>query len=99
MSNNTSQHILSTAANLMGLCLIVITSFHFTDRSKGSIIDEIISVVALLLIVCCLFSFTSIRISNIQREKRFEVIADYLFYASLIGIFIIILLISFNFIK
>ena len=99
MPNNTSQHILNTAANLLGFCLIVITSLHFTDRSKRSIIDEITSVVALLLIVSCLFSFTSIRTSNLKKEKRLENIADYLFYAALLGIIIIILFISLNFIK
>jgi hypothetical protein len=52
-----------------------------------------------LLTFSCIVSFISIRTSNQIREKRLETIADYLFIAALIGILIIILLITFNFIK
>jgi uncharacterized membrane protein len=57
MPNTTSQHILNTSANLLGFCLFVITSLHFTDKAEGSIIDELTSVVAILLIISCLFLF------------------------------------------
>ena len=99
MPNTTSQHILNTSANLLGFCLFVITSLHFTDKAESSIIDELTSVVAILLSVSCLFSFFSIRTSNDIIEKRLETIADYLFIVSLLGILIIISLITFNYIK
>ena len=99
MPNTTSQHILNTSANLLGFCLFVITSLHFTDKSEGSIIDEFTSVVAILLTISCLFSFFSLRTSNQIIEKRLETVADYLFIASLVGILIIISLITLNFIK
>jgi len=99
MPNNTSQHILSTAANLLGFCLFVITSFHITTQAEKSIIDEFTSVIAALLIFSCLFSFFSIRTSNEQRERQFEKIADYLFITSLVGILAIIFLIALNFIR
>ncbi len=99
MGNNTSQHILSTSANLLGFCLFVITSLHISNFSEASIIDELTSVIAILLICSCLFSFNSIRTKNQKREMIMESIADYLFYVSLIGILIIIILIAFNFIK
>ena len=99
MPNTTSQHILNTSANLLGFCLFVITSFHFTDKAESSIIDELTSVVAILLTVSCLFSFFSLRTSNHVIEKRLEAIADYLFIISLLGILIIISLITLNYIK
>ena len=99
MPNTTSQHILNTSANLLGFCLFVITSLHFTDKAEGSIIDELTSVVAILLIISCLFSFFSIRTSNQIIEKRLETVADYLFIVSLLGILIIIALITLNYIK
>ena len=99
MPNTTSQHILNTSANLLGFCLFVITSLHFTDKAEGSIIDELTSVIAILLIVSCLFSFFSIRTSNHVIEKRLETVADYLFIVSLLGILIIISLITLNYIK
>jgi hypothetical protein len=98
MANNTSQHILNTSANLLGLCLFVITSLHITDQLEGQIIDELTSVVAIVLTVSCLLSFTSIRTKNEGREKFLEKMADYLFVFALIGILIIILVITLNFV-
>ena len=99
MANNTSQHILSTSANLLGFCLFVITSLHIANRTEANIIDELTSAVGMLLTFSCIFSFISIRTSNEQREKRLETIADYLFIISLLGVLTIILLIIFNFLQ
>jgi ABC-type xylose transport system permease subunit len=98
MANNTSQHILNTSASLLGFCLFVITSLHLNNKVASSVIDEFTSVIAILLAFSCFFSFTSIRTRNQKREKRLETIADYLFVAALIGILIVIVLITFNFI-
>ena len=99
MQKKTSQHILNSSANLLGFCLIVITSFHINNRSATSIIDEFTSIVAFLLIVSCLFSFFSIRTASTKAEQILETVADYLFIASLIGILLIVLLISLNYIQ
>ncbi|MDO9276084.1 MAG: hypothetical protein Q7T92_11115 [Lutibacter sp.] len=97
MANTTSQHILSTSANLLGFCLFVITSLHISNFTETHVIDELTSLVAMLLTFSCIFSFISIRTSNSKREKLLEKIADYLFMLSLIGILVIILFITFNF--
>lgn len=99
MANTTSQHILNTSANLLGFCLFVITSLHISNKSEVSIIDELTSIVAILLIISCLFSFFSIRTSKREKELRLETIADYFFVTSLAGILIIIIIIAFNFLK
>jgi len=99
MPHATSQHILTTSANLLGFCLFVITSMHFTDKAENSIVDELTSGVAILLTVSCLFSFFSIRSTSQINEKRLETIADYLFIISLLGILVIISLITLNYIK
>ncbi len=99
MPNKTSQHILNTATNLLGFCLFVITSLHISNYSATSIIDEFTSIIAISLIFSSLFSFFSIRTSNLVREKRLETIADYLFAIALFGILLIVLLIAFNFIN
>jgi surface polysaccharide O-acyltransferase-like enzyme len=99
MANRTSQHILNTSANLLGFCLFVITSLHITDKREISIIDEITSFIALLLTLSCMFSFVSIRTNDKKREQQLETTADYLFFSSLIGILVIILLIIFNLIN
>ncbi|MFZ1498047.1 MAG: hypothetical protein WAS72_13375 [Saprospiraceae bacterium] len=97
MANNTSQHILGTSANLLGFCLIIITSLHLTNKTENNLIDEFTSIVALLLTVSSVFSFISIRTKDEKREYLFETIADYLFIISLIGIFGIIVFIILNF--
>ncbi len=99
MANNTSQHILNTSATLLGFCLFVITSFHVSNYSETSIVDEFTSLVAFLLTVSCFFSFFSLRTADPKKEQRLETIADYIFIASLIGILFIVLLITFNSIK
>jgi hypothetical protein len=99
MATKTSKHILNTAANLLGFCLFVITSLHITNKSASSIIDEVASIIALLLSFSCLFSFISIRSKRELQEEKLEKVADYLFLLSLLGIIAIISLLIFNFIK
>ena len=97
--NNTSPHILSTSANLLGFCLFVITSLHVTNHAGGSHIDEFTSVVALFLILSSAFSFFAIRTVHFKRKELLEKIADYLFVFSLFGIMLIILFMALNFLK
>jgi hypothetical protein len=98
MANNTSQHILNTSATLLGFCLFVITSLHIGNLTENHLIDELTSVIAVLLTFSCLISFVSIRTSNRIRERLLETIADYIFVVALVGTLVIILLIAFNFI-
>jgi hypothetical protein len=97
MANKTSQHILSTSANLLGFCLIVITSLHLSNRTENNYIDEATSILALFLAVSSLFSFASIRTDDERREFRLEKIADTLFAISLVGIFGIVAFIIVNY--
>ena len=99
MANNTSPHILNTSANLLGFCLFVITSLHIANQTETHIIDELTSIVGILLTFSCIFSFVSIRTNNPEREKKLETIADYLFVIALLGVLTIILLITFNILK
>jgi membrane protease YdiL (CAAX protease family) len=90
MSNKTSQHILSSSTNLLGFCLIVITSIHVSNNHDNSNIDEFSSIIALILIISSVLSFISIKTEKYKIEYRLEQIADYLFLTALIGIFIIL---------
>lgn len=99
MANRTSQHILSTSANLLGFCLFVLTSLHISNYSVRSRIDEFTSVVSILLVFSCLFSFFSIRTVDEKKEQQLERLADYLFGLALIGILAIVLLLTLKFLK
>jgi hypothetical protein len=97
LANKTSQHILNTAANLLGFCLFIVTSLHFTNKSANTLIDELTSVIALLLTISCLFSFISIRTENEKKEIYYEKTADNFFFISLLGIFAVIVFIIINY--
>ena len=99
MANNTSPHILSTAANLLGFCLFVITSIHISNKAQLSFVDEFTSVVAILLIFSCFFSFYSIKTNEDVVEKKLETIADYFFMIALVGILLIVVLVFTNLIS
>lgn len=90
MANNTSHHILNTAANLLGFCLIVITSLHISNKTENTLIDEFTSIIAVLLTISCVLSFISLRTQNIQREHKLEKTAEYFFIFSLTGILLVI---------
>lgn len=99
MANKTSSHILNSAGNLLGFCLFVITSLHIANLIESHYIDELTSLIAILATLSCIFSFMSIKTNNPKKEIRFERIADYIFIFTLLGILVIILLISLNFIN
>ena len=96
MANKTSQHILSTSANLLGFCLFVITAVHLTDKKELTYVDEITSFVSLLLAASTVLSFLSIKTSRDRLERSLENMADYLFISSLLGILVIIAFIVFD---
>ncbi len=60
-------------------------------------IDELTSIVAILLTGSCMFSFVSIRTKSPDRERKLETIADYLFFTALIGILVSIIIIAITF--
>lgn len=99
MANLTSKHILNTSANLLGFCLFVITSLHMGSTIKTHFVDVVTSVVAILLTCSCVLSFISIRTQRPRAELYLETTADYLFILSLIGILVIILMVTLEFIK
>ncbi len=90
MANNSSHHILGTATNLLGFCLVVVTSIHLSDKADNSFIDEVAAMVAFMLAMSSIFSFKSILSKDEKKSLKLETLAEYLFHASLVGILIII---------
>ena len=97
MANRTSHHILSTSANLLGFCLFVITAIHISNKVENTFIDEITSIVALLLTASSLLSFLSIKTNHLKREILLEKIAEILFVISLLGILAVTLILAIKF--
>ncbi len=96
--NPKSSHILSTSANLLGFCLIVITSLHLGTNLQTTYADEFTTSVALALALSTVFSYLSLKFTDLTISKNLEKVADILFVLALLGIITIIavLLITFS---
>jgi hypothetical protein len=100
MANDSkSPHILNTSTNLLGFCLIVLTSIKVARFNHATIIDDCTGVASLLLMASCMLSFLAIRSGNENRSRKMETIADYTFLLALICISITIVFVSFNLLK
>jgi uncharacterized membrane protein SirB2 len=95
--NTKSPHILNTSATLMGLCFIVLTSLNINSMMEKTIIDELTALAIFIFMVSCILSFLSIRSKRIK-SVRFENIADLIFITGLLCLFVVSVLIVFNFV-
>lgn len=96
MTKSKSEHILNTSSNLLGFCLIVLTSLKISKMSEVSRIDELTGVACILLIGSCLFSFLSIRTSRERLDIKYERIAEFIFVVALLLIFAATFMIAFS---
>lgn len=95
MSNNKSPHILSTASNLLGFCLLVLTSLKISQFQEATIIDEFTGTAAILLMAASVLSFLSLRSRKEKQSENLEKIADIIFLIALLIIFTITVLVAF----
>lgn len=97
MANQSkSPHILNTSTNLLGFCLIVLTSIKVAHFNHATIIDDCTGIAAILLMASCLLSFLSLKSREGKNSERLEQVADYTFLIALICISITIVFVSFN---
>lgn len=95
--NKNSPHILNTAATLLGLCFVVLTTLKLNNQVEETTVDELTAIALLLFMTSCIFSFQSIRTS--KTSTTFEKIADISFLIGLLVLAAITLLIVFNIIE
>ncbi|WP_199121425.1 hypothetical protein [Pedobacter sp. ASV28] len=91
-----SPHILSTSANLLGFCFIVLTSVRITKLNESSFIDEGAALAIISFMSSCLLSFLAMRSKNDRRADKLENLADIFFLCGLIVLFLTTMLITFN---
>ena len=96
MANNKSQHILNSSCNLLGFCLVVLTSLKISKFNEESMIDEFTGVACIFLIASSLFSFLSIRTIKEKFSILYEKIADSIFIIALLFVFVITFMIAFS---
>lgn len=98
MAENRSPHILSTSANLLGICFIVLTSLKKLNLSDSSLIDEFAVAAVMFFMTSCILSFISMRKGE-SISQRLEKTADFIFLSGLVILFIATILIAFNLIS
>lgn len=96
MGQEKSPHILNTSSNLLGFCLIVLTSIRISKSGSATIIDDITGIAAILLVISCLLSFLSMRTKKELCSEKLESVADIVFLVALVCIALTIVLVSFN---
>ena len=96
MPNRNPQHILNTSSNLLGFCLVVLTSLKISNYDRVTKIDEFTGIACILLITSSLFSFLSMRSTVERLAYYFEEIADKIFIVALLFVFGITFMIAFS---
>ncbi len=96
MPAEKSPHILNSSSNLLGFCLVVLTSIKISKFAAATAIDEITGLSAIVLMVSCILSFLSIRSKSETRSEKLERVADIFFLTGLISLSVTILLVSFD---
>ncbi len=96
-SKEKSLHILNAASNLVGFCIVALTSLKIVHTSEKSIINEVLVAAIGLFIASIIFSFLSIR-SNDEKSNKYGHLADYIFIIGIFSLSTAVALISFDFV-
>jgi len=76
-----SHHILPTAANLLGLCFVILSVIKVMKLGAQTLLDELVAVAIVIFLVASIFSYASIRSQT--RSDAYEKIADIVFLSGL----------------
>ncbi len=80
--NDLSHHILPTSAQLVGVCLTVISLIKILHIGRvGSLLDKLLAVDALLFTISAVLSYASMRDHEVSRLERY---ADQVFMLGLL---------------
>jgi hypothetical protein len=89
-----SHHILPTAANLLGLCFVILSVIKVMKLGAETIIDEMVAVAIIVFLVASVFSYASIRSQT--RADHYEKVADIVFLSGLCLLTITALIVVFE---
>ncbi len=94
--NNLGNHILPTAANLLGICFLIFSLAHFQDRLAATLLDEFSALALILFLVSCFFSYFSLR--N-EKGERYEKYADITFLCGLVVMAVPVIILAVTYFK
>jgi hypothetical protein len=92
---NNFPHILTASSTLLGLCFVVLTSLKVNNLKASSIIDEFTAIAIVMFMTSSILSYLSMRKKN-EPGIIYEKVADAVFLAGLLFLFVTTILITFN---
>jgi multisubunit Na+/H+ antiporter MnhB subunit len=95
---NNFPHILTASSTLLGLCFVVLTSLKVNNLKASSIIDEFTAIAILMFMTSSILFYLSMRKMK-QPGIIYEKVADAVFLAGLLFLFLTTALITFNVIE
>lgn len=95
-SASISTHILGASANLLGFTFFVLSGVKALGVAASGLITEMTALSILFFTSSCLMSFLAIRTRSSVRSRRYELVADFVFFAGLFIVTGISILLAFN---
>jgi hypothetical protein len=93
-----ASHILQSAANLIGVCLIIITGLKVSGVANTSILDKVATISSVFLLVSIISAYLSMR-HTVSSIVRYRDTADYSFILGIVLLVITIVAMSLNIIQ
>lgn len=90
----TAPHILNASTNLLGFCLVIITSLKISKFKHSSYLDEFTVGAIFCLTLSCTLSFLAIKSKQLKRSHILENSADILFFIALLFILLAVCIVS-----
>ena len=94
MNGDKSSHIMNASTNLVGFTFIVLTSLKAFHLGQSGFIDEMVALSVTGFMLSTLLSFFSIRAHEKEKNTRYELFADYVFFGSLVMMFLVCMLLT-----
>ena len=94
MNGDKSSHIMNASTNLVGFTFIVLTSLKAFHLGQNAFIDEMVAVSVVGFMLSMLLSFSSMRTTKKERSVLYELFADYVFFGSLLMMFLVCMLLT-----
>lgn len=91
---NIAKHILPVSANLLGISFLLLSFIKLADLRAKTVIDEILGLVMIFFLASSIFSYASMR--SRRRSDMYEKVADIIFFAGLISLTLISMMIVFE---
>jgi hypothetical protein len=80
-ANGIGNHILSTSANMLGICFVIISVVSVSGMRHKTLLDELSSIAMLQFMASCILSYCSIR--SAKNQVSLERCADLIFMSAL----------------